>query len=123
MASNRTPFYFTIAQRGKGTNATIAYQPDGTAAIISTPGNSPVPFTGDFRDLPVRAINACAGAARDASYVAIDHYNLKRLEGHYSEARNDWMPLGQFVTTGPQVKSTQYGLDLIEALAALYDAE
>lgn len=122
MASNRTPFYFTIAQGGKGTNATIVRNPDGTASIVSLHG-SVIPFSGDFRDLPVRAINACAGAARDAQYVKIDHYNLSRLEGHYSEMRNDWMPLAQFVTTGPQVKTTQYGLDLIDALADLYDIQ
>lgn len=122
MASNRTPFYFTIAQGGKGTNATIVRLPDGTASIVTLHG-SVIPFTGDFRDLPVRAINACAGAARDAQYVKIDHYNLSRLEGHYSKSRNDWMPLSRFITVGPQVKDTQLGLDLMDQLAALYDAE
>lgn len=117
MRKLNTPYYFTVDQGGKGTNCTIRWTTDGTAYVVTTPGLSPLPLLGqDVRDLVVMAINTPAGAARNARYQKVDHYNISRLQGHYSKAKKGWMTLGEFLTTGGQTKSTQEGLDLIDAL-------
>lgn len=109
-----TPFYFVAHLGGKGVNARVVDNEDGSASVQTYPGGVSLPVDPDT--LIVETMGRVHGAAVKAGYQRSDHLNLKRLAGHAPKPRNGEMTLSEFLTTGPLVKDSDLGLALIDGL-------
>ena len=113
MARN-TRFYFVAEMGGKGINATVRDNQDGSADVVTYPGGTVLKC--DPETLMVRSVGKAHAQAVAGSYQRSDHYSLSRLDTISASHRSASMTLAAFITTGPLVVNTDEGLALLDAL-------